>query len=112
MHIDSYTFGEIIIDGKRFTKDLVILKSEMKEDWWRAQGHLLQWEDLQDIVKARPDILIVGTGESGMMKIAEDVTPMLADAGIRLFSYKTGEAVKLFNRMQDKNVAAAFHLTC
>jgi len=41
MHIDSYQFGEVVIDGVRYTSDCIILGGDVQADWWRKQGHSL-----------------------------------------------------------------------
>lgn len=113
MHIDDYSFGRIVIDNKTYNSDVIIYPDRIEPSWWRKAGHCLQKEDLYDIVKARPDILVVGTGYSGMMKIPESTVNFLESNGIRLCMGKTGKAVELFNSQPDgKKVIGAFHLTC
>jgi hypothetical protein len=46
MMITSYDFGHIIIDGKRYTSDLIVFPDRVKVGWWRKEGHRLQLEDL------------------------------------------------------------------
>lgn len=111
MHIDSYSFGVMVVDGRRFNHDLIIFPDRIMDDWGRKEWHLLQWEDLEDIVEFKPDVLIVGTGESGFMKIADEVFVRMKVEGIQLIAYKTKEALKVFNEMKGKKVGA-FHLTC
>ena len=59
--IDSYGFGEIVVDGQRYTSDVIIYPDRVDSSWWRKEGHRLSIEDLEDIVKAKPETLIVGT---------------------------------------------------
>ncbi len=116
MNISHYSFGRITIDGNTYSKDLKIIKGEILQGWWRDQGHLVQVQDILDVLEARPHTLIVGTGASGLMKIASEVPAKLGEAGIRLESMPTGLAVERFNElvstMGEEQVAAAFHLTC
>ena len=44
MHIDSYQFGKIVIDGTGYSSDCVILGDSVQANWWRKQGHLLAVE--------------------------------------------------------------------
>jgi hypothetical protein len=114
MHIDSYQFGEIIIDGVEYTSDLLIIAGAVWPNWWRKQGHLLSPEDLVGVIEAKPGILVVGCGASGIMKISEKARDVLQANNIKLEDYDTSEAVERFNELsaQGANVAAALHLTC
>ena len=114
MHIDSYQFGKIVIDGTAYNRDCIILGDSVQANWRRKQGHLLIAEDLEPVIAAGPAVLIVGCGASGLMKVSEDIVQVLQEHGIELFKAKTSQAVEKFNELaqKDKNVAAAFHLTC
>jgi hypothetical protein len=114
MHIDSYQFGQIVIDGTSYNRDCVILGDCVQASWWRKQGHLLAVEDLQPVLAAKPSVLVVGCGTSGMMKISEETRQVLQQQNIELIALKTDEAVETFNELNEKgqDVAAALHLTC
>ena len=114
MHIDSYQFGKIVIDGTAYSSDCLIIGNSVQANWWRKQGHLLTPEDLQPVIAAMPLILVVGCGASGMMKVSENVDQVLQEHGIKLFRADTKKAVLKFNELSEKgeNVAAALHLTC
>ncbi len=114
MHIDSYQFGKIVIDGAGYSSDCVILDDSVQANWWRKQGHLLAVEDLQLVIETKPSILVVGCGASGMMKISEDTQQVLQQQNIELIALDTNDAVARFNELAEKgeNVAAALHLTC
>ena len=114
MHIDSYQFGRIVIDGTAYSSDCLILGGSVRPDWWRKQGHLLTVEDLKPVIAARPSILVVGCGASGMMRVSENIGQVLREQGIELFVASTHKAVERFNELADKgeNVAGALHLTC
>jgi hypothetical protein len=114
MHIDSYQFGKIVINGIAYDSDCLIYGDSVHANWWRKQGHLLAVEDLQRILAAGPEVLVVGCGASGLMKISEDAESILQREGIELIALDTHKAVKKFNALaeNDENVAAALHLTC
>lgn len=114
MHIDSYQFGKIVIDGTAYTSDCLIISGSVKDNWWRKQGHLLTPEDLETVIETRPRILVVGCGASGMMKISKDTEKLLQEHSIELFETNTNNAVEKFNELSEKGekVVAAFHLTC
>jgi len=114
MHIDSYQFGKIVIDGVNYSSDCVILGDCVQADWWRKQGHSLAVEDLRTVIEAKPDVLVVGCGASGLMKVPEQTRQVLQEHKIRLEVIDTYKAVQLFNELSQAGVivAAALHLTC
>jgi hypothetical protein len=114
MHIDSYQFGKIVIDGVNYSSDCLILGDAVQSNWWRKQGHLLSAEDLQPVIAAKPSVLIVGCGASGLMKVSEEARQVLLENGIQLEAANTARAVDRFNEMSQTDVktAAALHLTC
>jgi hypothetical protein len=112
-HIDSYKFGQIVIDGKIHKKDVIILPHEVIAGWWRKEGHLLQLADLQEVLEVKPEALIVGRGASSQMRVPFEVQEQLINAGIELVSLPTQEACQEYNqRSQTGSIAAALHLTC
>jgi hypothetical protein len=111
--IDSYRFGEIVIDGQRYTSDVIIYPQRVDSSWWRKEGHRLNIDDLKNIVENEPEMLVVGTGESGVMTIPEDTAEYLEQKGIKLIAERTGQACQTFNRLSESNkIIAALHLTC
>lgn len=112
--IEQYEFGKIVVDGEQYTQDIKIIDGSVIPDWWREDGHSLTTGDVQDILQAGPDILVVGTGYYGNMKPEESFRESVKDKGIELIEKKSGEAVQTFNELQEtgKKVAAGFHLTC
>jgi len=114
MHIDSYQFGEIVIDEVSYTSDCLIFGGAVQANWWRKQGHLLSAEDLQPVIAAKPSVLVVGCGASGFMKVPEKTRQVLQQYNIKLEALDTYKAVQRFNELtrSGANVAAALHLTC
>ena len=113
MHIDGYVFGRIIIDRKTYTTDVIVYPDRVDSSWWRKEGHYLNKEDLPGIVEAKPDVLVIGTGNMGVMQVPESTIKYFEKHGIEVRVAKTGKAVEIFNsRPAGKKVIAAFHLTC
>lgn len=107
--INSYSFGNINIDSNKFSKDLIIFPDHINSNWRRKTGHLLTEDDITEIIDYKPEILIIGTGVSGLMKVDDKVKNL----GIELIIKKTAEAVTEYNRVyKEKKVVAALHLTC
>jgi hypothetical protein len=113
MKIDSYSFGRITVEGKTYTKDVIIFPGRVLSPWWRKEGHYLVPEDLDEVVMARPDILIVGTGASGVMRVPPETVQFMGSKGIIVEVANTTKAVEVFNGApKGKTVVAALHLTC
>ncbi len=114
MHIDSYQFGRIVIDGVNYSSDCLILGNFVQANWWRKQGHSLSAEDLKTVIAAKPSVLVVGCGASGLMEVPEQTRQVLQEHDIRLEALDTYKAVQRFNELSQTglNVAAALHLTC
>jgi hypothetical protein len=113
MRIESYGFGTITIDGRTFTRDLKIIRGKVLPGWWRKEGHNLVPEDIEDVLAAGPDVLVVGTGHDGLMRLSPAVTIWLRDLGIELVARPTRQACDEFNRLSvDRDAAFAAHLTC
>jgi len=114
MMIEDYRFGSITVEGREYLKDLKIVQGRVMPGWWRKEGHSVDIEDMDDILSAMPDILVVGMGQPGRMQVSESLQRALAEARIRLIEEPTPQAAKTFNQLSEKglNVAGAFHLTC
>ncbi len=113
MKIDSYRFGQITVDGKTYRSDLIIFPDRVKSDWWREEGHQLRKGDLDLIVREKPEILVVGSGDPGLLKVLPETEKYLQAEGIRLITEPTGRACQTYNQLvSSQKVVAALHLTC
>jgi hypothetical protein len=114
MEITSYNFGKIEIDGQTYSADVIITPERVVDTWWRKQGHKLAVGDLAEIMAAKPEILVVGTGYYGRMAVPEETRRYLRSQHLPLREAQTTEAVAEFNRLQRESarVVAALHLTC
>jgi hypothetical protein len=112
--IQSYHFGEIKIDGKTYTSDVIIYPDRVESSWWRKTSHELGPDDLPDqVVKQRPDVILVGTGSPGLMKVLPDVKKLIESKGIKLLVEDTRKACETYNQLSKKQkVIALLHLTC
>lgn len=113
MHIDSYEFGRIVIDGRAYSQDLILLPEEIQDSWWRQESHLLQIADIPKVLDAKPEVLIVGQGQPGKMEVDAALMRHLQEQGIELMAMPTSQACTTFNSLTGKRtVVAALHLTC
>jgi hypothetical protein len=113
MHVDSYEFGAIVIDGQSYRNDLLIWPGRIKSNWWRRESHFLQLDDVAEALAANPQVLVVGQGAYGRMEVDPALAVYLRDRGIDLEAHPTREACQVINALAGKRrLAAALHLTC
>jgi hypothetical protein len=113
--IDEYSFGKMVVDGEVYNKDLIITPKKVIPNWWRGKGHKLQIKDLQEVLEEqKPEILVVGKGKFGMLKISKEMEDYLQEQDIVLYEKESGKATQKFNKFlnEGRNVVGAFHLTC
>jgi hypothetical protein len=106
----------IAIKGKRYTSDVIVFPDKVLVDWFRREGHRLHVDDLKEVLSAepQPEVLVVGTGYSGHMKVSHEVEEVLGSRGIRVIGQPTKQACRTFNELlkSGRRVVAAFHVTC
>jgi len=111
--IDSYHFGTIVVNDKNYTSDVIVFPDRVNAGWWRKSGHELCLDDLTEVMAEKPEVLVVGTGAFGLVKVLPEVPPSLEAQGIKLIAQPTDEACQTYNQLcQSQNVVAALHLTC
>ena len=113
--IDQYTMGShMTVKGTTYRQDLKIIHGEVKGNWWRKEGHRLDTDDIRDILTAGPEILVIGTGYAGNMRVPDSVRHTIEDRQIKIITERTADATKTFNQLEaeGRDVAGAFHLTC
>ena len=111
--IDSYYFGEIVIDGQKYSSDVVIFPHGVRDNWWRKMGHELRVEDIVEVITESPEVLVVGTGASGLMKVLPEVEQAAQARGIKLIMATTDRACDTYNQLShSQRLVAALHLTC
>ena len=109
--LTKYKFGSIEINGVIYSKDLILLNEEIKPNWRRKEGHNLFIVDLGVVIEFKPEILIIGTGYYGKMKVTKK---LISELNFRTICLPSKEAVNRFNQELNEGtrVAGAFHLTC
>ena len=111
--IDSYHFGQIVVNGKKYTSDIIIFPDRVQGNWWRDDSHKLTLKDITGIINDKPEILLVGTGAPGMMRVLPEVEQEAEARDIQLIVQPTGEACDIYNQLSPtQRVVAALHLTC
>jgi hypothetical protein len=120
MRIDDTRFGSITIDGQIYPYDVYILPSGIiekrnKKDSPRIGGHRsLGIHEIQYLLSYKPEILLIGKGQTGILPIQPDGEEMLKNADIPIIIENTPELILKFNTMffQGMKIGAIFHTTC
>lgn len=119
--IEEYKFGSITIEGETYNHDVEVRWTGEVLEWWRKEGHIIDFDDIKRALEKNPEIIIIGTGESGVAKVTERLKKELESKGIKLIIDQTEQATKTFNVINEKSaeeegkqrkVIGLFHLTC
>ena len=119
--IEEYRFGQIIIDGKKYNDNVEVRWTGEVLPFQFQQIHTFNIETIKRAVEQNPELIIIGTGESGLAMVTEEAKDFIIEKGIELIIDKTEEAIKTFNVMEEdsleeegkqRKVIGLFHLTC
>ena len=112
--IDAFRFGKIVVNGRSYGSDIKIVEGRVVADWWRRSGHRVERDDVEDILEASPEVLVIGRGQPGLMKVSHDLRRFLEEQGVEVIEERTSRAVETFNRLyaSGRRVAAGFHVGC
>ena len=80
--IDSAFFGSFIIDGKKYDHDVIVSwRGEIHE---RRKTHEFTKAELMGILMAAPEVIVIGTGHSGVLKVGPGVEVAARLEGVEL----------------------------
>ncbi len=112
MHIDGTSFGSITIDGTVYNHDVWIrVDGSVKR---RDRNHEFTLDEAWELLEGDPEIIVVGTGQAGRVRIEDAVVEELRKRGVELVAAETPKAILFFNDAvrKGRRVAAALHVTC
>ena len=116
--VNSFDFGSIVIDGKNYPYDVVVLADGTVKEREASKamfgGHSIRKNEIEELAKTKPETVIVGTGTSGMAAVSDDAQDYVREAKLDLVVLPSPEAIEKLNQLMDKgrNVAALIHITC
>jgi len=114
--INSTKFGSITIDGKTYDGEdnYIIFWDGKTIGLHTAERHIFGKPELEIILKKNPEMVIVGTGDSGLLKVSEEVRILCRRKGIKFIEMISRGAIIKFNEAfnQEKKVVAFIHVTC
>ena len=89
--------------------------------WVRESSHIIDAKDIERALEKEPEIIVIGTGESGVAQVTDGAKQAAKEAGVKILIDITEEAVKTFNVICEESleeegeqaeVIGLFHLTC
>lgn len=116
--VESFKFGSIVIDGKKYGRDVFIMPDgtiiQRKGGFWKFGSHAIKKGEIDELVRAGPEVIVVGAGTSSKAKLAADAELSAKEANIELIILPSSTAVERFNQLADegKQVSALIHITC
>jgi len=111
-------FGEVVVGETAYSRDVYITvdgnvkkrkKRLAREEYHTA--HTLGPKELEKICRGGPEILFVGTGESGAMKLSDEALRFLSQRSIECKALPTPDVAEAYNKSA-KRKAAVIHVTC
>jgi len=101
-------------DGEGVGKDICILKGSVRE-WAARKGHTLKPHMVACVLNAGVEILVIGSGVYGKVKVSKATQRAIKKGGIsKLIIEKTPDACGTYNRLvqEGKHVALLAHGIC
>jgi hypothetical protein len=116
--IDRTKFGSITIEGRDFDFDIVIgiggkvtkRKKKLSKEIY-GTSHILSLPEIKHIFKKEAQHLIIGSGQSGMVKLSDEAKKYLQGKGCQVELLPTPQAIKAWNRAKGQAIGL-FHITC
>jgi hypothetical protein len=101
----------MVIRGRKFDHDLVLTwKGEV---FPRKKQHEVTADEFDKILEHSPEIIIIGTGTGGAMKVSPTLHLRAKINGAEVIEAPTPQAVEEFNKqIKNKKTIGLFHLTC
>lgn len=112
------SFGRITIGGQVREHDVWILaggrvKKRKKKLAKRPYGtsHKIGPDELARVCEGDPEVLFIGTGQSGLVELTDEGAAYLRGRGIDCEALPTPQVVEAYNRCPRRK-AALIHVTC
>ncbi|HUT16142.1 MAG TPA: MTH938/NDUFAF3 family protein [Anaerolineae bacterium] len=116
--IRATKFESTVIEGEQTRHDVVIglgvTITKRKKELSRSlcgTSHLISIAEAQHILEKGARLLIIGTGQRGLVRLEEEARQFLDKKGCHVRLLPTPEAAQLWNRAEGA-VIALLHVTC
>ena len=83
-------------------RDLVVTTGGARRHWRHAEGHRLSLADFHTALENHPELLVIGTGASGGMRLERGLVETLRKQGVQVEVMRTDAAVERVNDLVDE----------
>lgn len=117
--IEKVSWGNVKVDNKTYHQALIIgdevleRESNKLHDLFGTTHRIGDWEK-EKLLSGNPEIILIATGWSGLVKIDDDFKNKLKEKEIELQTVLTPKVVEQYSQLvkEDKRVNALIHTTC
>lgn len=116
--IDGVEFGSVTVDGETLEHDIHIRANgkvkKRKKKWARKDygtSHVIGPRELKKALRKGAELLIIGEGFDGMVRLADEGREMLEQRGVRWQILPTPHAVGAWEEAEGRK-ALILHVTC
>ncbi|HEY3396028.1 MAG TPA: ROK family protein [Armatimonadota bacterium] len=116
--LEDAGFGAVRVDGKEVATDLYVradgsLVERKKKPIRKKYGssHLVDKDELRKVLKGKPELLLVGSGHSRMVRLTDEAWDYLQGLGVEWHLLSTPEAIAAYNEARGTR-ALLLHVTC
>ena len=114
--IDELTFGSIVVEGKKYRRDVLIFADGMvkkrKGGFMMFGSHKTKKQELEALSQGQPETIIAGTGTNGAAHIAPEAESWAKGKNPNLLAQPSYDAAARLNELaKQKKVAALIHIT-
>ena len=112
------SFGYITIAGETFEHDILIRlngkiekrKKKLSKKYYDT-SHIISIEEAKYIYEEGADKLIIGSGQTGMVKLSDEAAELFNNNKCTVEINPTNKAAEIWND-EKGSVIALFHITC
>ena len=115
--VDSFSFGAIVIGGKKYGCAILLFPDgsvrKRKSGLEKFGSHTIKKRDIQQLIEATPDVLVIGTGTDAKARLEANAGLHAKESKVELMVLPSSAAIHALNELvgEGKRVAALIHIT-
>ena len=116
--IVELTFGSIVVEGKKYRRDVLIFPDGTVKKWKGGflmfGSHKIKKRELDELSQGHPETIFVGTGTNCTAHMATETESRARGKNLSLLVQSSHDAIARLNGLAErkKKVAALIHTTC
>jgi len=121
VRFDKTFFGAVVVDGKTHmdvlvVRDKIVDRETLVKGWFeehKHSHHTVYEHELRRLLEEKPEVIIIGNGQSSVLKVPQSVVKEIRQRNIELIVLETPKAIEEYNELSKiKRVNALIHTTC